>query len=132
MRTEFWYFGRPDMIRPVWPPEIPKTYSMPASCSTRPISSPTGSASVSIRSIAMTLSSVCFGHSLESAYGMRQAADHEQIPGAQCNLRHLHGAASCELADIENTQQTATTLYGPKPVRYLPLQMKRHTKRLRP
>src|ERR1700722_14901906 len=37
-------------MRPVWPPEMPKTYSIPASWSTRPTSSPAGSSSVSMRS----------------------------------------------------------------------------------
>src|SRR3954452_13636735 len=45
-------------MRPVWPPEIPNTYSMPASCRTRPTRSAAGSSSVSMRSIVMAVSSV--------------------------------------------------------------------------
>ena len=41
-------------MRPVWPPDMPKTYSMPASASTRPTSTRDGSSSVSIRSIAIS------------------------------------------------------------------------------
>ena len=56
MRTWFCTCARPEMIRPVWPPEMPKTYSMPASARTRATSTRAGNSSVSIRSMAMAMS----------------------------------------------------------------------------
>ncbi len=45
-------------MRPVWPPEMPKTISIPASSSTRATSALAGISSVSIGSIGMALSSL--------------------------------------------------------------------------
>src|SRR5579863_2894762 len=53
MRIRFWYCASPATMRPVCPPEMPNTYSMPASSSTRPTSALAGVSSVSIRSIAI-------------------------------------------------------------------------------
>ena len=58
VRTEFWYLLRPETMRPVWPPEMPNTISIPASSSTRATSALAGVSSVSIGSIGMALSSL--------------------------------------------------------------------------
>jgi hypothetical protein len=57
MRTWFCTWLSPETIRPVWPPEMPNTYSMPASASTRATSTRAGISSVSMRSIAIASSS---------------------------------------------------------------------------
>src|SRR5436305_10498300 len=57
MRTWFCTWERPEMMRPVWPPEMPKTYSMPASARTRATNTRAGISSVSMRSIAIASSS---------------------------------------------------------------------------
>src|ERR1700746_2930206 len=53
VRTEFWYWLSPDTIRPVCPPEMPNTISIPASWSTRATSAFAGVSSVSIGSIVI-------------------------------------------------------------------------------
>src|SRR5277367_2036614 len=53
MRTEFWTLARPATMRPVWPPDMPNTNSMPASWRTRPTSSAAGVSSRSRRSTAI-------------------------------------------------------------------------------
>ena len=45
-------------MRPVWPPEMPNTISIPASSSTRATSALAGVSSVSIGSIGMAFSSL--------------------------------------------------------------------------
>src|SRR5579872_1579419 len=70
MRTWFWTCARPEMMRPVWPPEMPKTYSMPASAKTRATSTRDGVSSFSIRSMAIALlpsSPIGFGGKLATA-----------------------------------------------------------------
>src|SRR5437868_2382312 len=57
MRTWFCTWERPEMMRPVWPPEMPKTYSIPASARTRATNTRAGISSVSMRSIAIASSS---------------------------------------------------------------------------
>src|SRR5438270_7425933 len=57
MRTWFCTWERPEMMRPVWPPEMPKTYSIPASAKTRATKTRAGISSVSMRSIAIASSS---------------------------------------------------------------------------
>src|SRR5207253_3039320 len=57
MRTWFCTWERPEMMRPVWPPEMPKTYSIPASAKTRATNTRAGISSVSMRSIAIASSS---------------------------------------------------------------------------
>src|SRR5262249_33280256 len=56
MRTWFCTWARPEMMRPVWPPEMPKTYSIPASASTRATSTRDGVSSFSIRSTGIASS----------------------------------------------------------------------------
>ena len=58
VRTVFWYWLSPETIRPVWPPEMPKTISIPASWSTRATSAFAGISSVSIGSIVIAFSSL--------------------------------------------------------------------------
>src|SRR5271169_3494301 len=53
VRIEFWYLLSPETIRPVWPPEMPKTISIPASSRTRATSTFAGVSSVSIGSIVI-------------------------------------------------------------------------------
>src|SRR5271167_1444418 len=53
VRIEFWYLLSPETIRPVWPPEMPKTISIPASSRTRATSALAGISSVSICSMAI-------------------------------------------------------------------------------
>src|SRR5580658_10402129 len=55
MRTWFCTCARPEMIRPVCPPEMPKTYSIPASASTRATRTRDGVSSFSIRSTGMAI-----------------------------------------------------------------------------
>src|SRR5271166_6076752 len=76
-------------MRPVWPPEMPNTYSMPASCSTRPTRSAAGSSSVSMRSTVIAVSSIeqvslggppCLGHCSS------MASLSNRLPGLNFNL----------------------------------------------
>src|SRR5215467_12010126 len=53
VRIEFWYWLSPETMRPVCPPEIPKTISIPASSRTRATSALAGISSVSICSMAI-------------------------------------------------------------------------------
>src|SRR6267154_4026621 len=58
VRIEFWYWLSPDTIRPVWPPEMTNTISIPASWRTRATSTLAGISSVSIGSIVIALPSL--------------------------------------------------------------------------
>src|SRR5271166_5203023 len=58
VRIEFWYLLSPCTIRPVWPPEMPKTISIPASSSTRATNALASISSVSIGSIVIASSSL--------------------------------------------------------------------------
>src|SRR5580704_8793571 len=81
MRIWFWYWLSPAMMRPVWPPEMPKTYSMPASANTRATRARDGVSSVTIRSTAIALSSGNGGRSLQrpnAEYNARDAAPHAE------------------------------------------------------
>ncbi len=86
VRIEFWYLLRPETMRPVWPPEMPKTISIPASSSTRATSALAGVSSVSIGSIGMAFSSLGFAaraslHPLgaeDNVWGGKQG-------GSECN-----------------------------------------------
>src|SRR5271169_2839978 len=89
-------------MRPVWPPEMPNTYSMPASCSTRPTRSAAGSSSVSMRSTVIAVSSIeqvslggppCLGHCSS------MASLSNRLPGLNFNL----GEAADMLRDTVET-----------------------------
>src|SRR3984893_17429268 len=73
VRIEFWYGLSPEPIRPVAPPEIPKTISIPASSRTRATSALAGISSVSICSMAIATSSLGgWRAELASSGGLRQ------------------------------------------------------------
>src|ERR1700730_6608004 len=73
VRIEFWYLLSPETIRPVWPPEMPKTISIPASSRTRATSALAGISSVSICSMAIATSSLGgWRAELASSGGLRQ------------------------------------------------------------
>src|SRR6516165_4317557 len=107
VRIEFWYLLRPDTMRPVWPPEMPKTISIPASSSTRATSALAGISSVSIGAIGMALSFLRLygGGELASSLRRRQCSDgtresDERSSRRLCNRRgRIGGLRACRSAE---------------------------------
>src|ERR1700738_3364928 len=145
VRIEFWYLLSPETIRPVWPPEMPKTISIPASSRTRATSALAGISSVSICSMAIATSSLgdwraelalskdvrqrlpaCAGHPLVSMtpYRLIEWPERQSRGGAHADTQHprrrdlLRGARQRFSADAFCAGRVAlgTRFLAPQPI----------------